>query len=100
MAENEIFGGPEYAEYERAAQRVERALGQLDASLRGLNGRIRSINRIESEVKRLEQDRAMLAGELGRALSKAERIDASASQVSRRLVGVMEDVKSVLEEED
>jgi len=90
----------EDGQYGQAAERVERALSQLDASLRGLNGRIRSIARIESDVARLENDRAALASELGRTLSRAKRLDESADQVSRRLVRAMEEVKTVLEEEE
>ena len=87
-------------EYVRAAQRVEQALSRLEASLRSLNGRVRSISRIENDVVKLEQERAMLANELGVATSKARKLDKGASEVSRRLVNAMEEVKSVLEEEE
>ncbi len=79
-----------------AVERVDRALSGLDASLRGLNGRMRSLARIESDVQRLEDDRAALANELGRTTSRAKKLDASASEVSRRLVFAMENVQKVL----
>ena len=84
--------------YNLAAERVERALFRLDASLRGLNGRVRSISRIETDVKRLEDDRAAMASELHRTSVKAKKLDATASDVSRRLVSAMETVKTVLSE--
>ena len=86
--------------YNLAAERVERALARLEASLRGLNSRVRSIARIELEVKRLEDDRAALADELSRTNSKAKKLDATASDVSRRLVNAMETVKTVLADEE
>lgn len=95
MSENENSDG-----YNLAAERVERALARLEASLRGLNSRVRSIARIEADVKRLEEDRAALANELGRTNSKAKKLDAAASDVSRRLVNAMESVKTVLADEE
>ena len=81
-----------------AAARLERALARVDASVRSLNGRMRSIGRIEADVERLASDRARFAAELDRQSVRAKRLDDAAAQVSRRLVEVMDTVKSVLAE--
>jgi len=91
---------PEGEEYVMAEQRVEQALNRLESSLRSLNGRVRSIARIENDVAQLEKERAMLASELGVVSGRAKKLDQGASEVSRRLVNAMEEVRSVLEEEE
>ncbi|VAW21312.1 hypothetical protein MNBD_ALPHA11-2372 [hydrothermal vent metagenome] len=91
---------PEGEEYVAAAQRVEQALSGLESSLRSLNGRVRSLSRIESDVAKIEMERAKLASELGAVSVRAKKLDKGASEVSRRLVSAMEEVKSVLEQEE
>jgi len=79
-----------------AAARFDRAIGRLEASVRALNGRVRTHARIESDVQRLNGERARLAGDLEKASARARRLDASADEVSRRLVDAMETVRQVL----
>lgn len=79
-----------------AAARFDRAIGRLEASVRALNGRVRTHARIEGDVQRLNGERIRLAGELEKASAKARRLDASADEVSRRLVDAMETVRQVL----
>lgn len=86
--------------YETAAARVDKAVARLEASLRGLNGRIRSVNRIEADIQKLEDDRGQLVGELRRATNRAQKLDDSAAEVSRRLVTAMEQVRTIMAEEE
>lgn len=91
-------GAPEG--YQLAAERVDKALQRLEASLRSLNGRIRAVGRIESDIAKIENERGQLVGELARASARSKRLDEAASDVSRRLVVAMEQVKTILSEEE
>ena len=82
--------------YEAAAARLERALSRLDSSVRSLNGRIRSHSRIEADTQKILGERAHFAAELDKVSARAQRLDDSAAEVSRRLVAAMETVREVL----
>jgi hypothetical protein len=85
--------------YEAASHRLDRAFARLEASVRSLNGRIRTHARIEADTQKLMGERARLASELDRETARARRLDDSAAEVARRLVGAMEQVREVLSEE-
>lgn len=82
--------------YQAAAQRLDKAFGRLEASVRSLNGRLRTHARIEADTQKLVAERARLAAELERESARAKRLDDSAAEVARRLVGAMEQVREVL----
>lgn len=93
---NDYMPVSDQAAMDMASARVDAALKQLEISVRSLNGRMRSFARIESETQKLWTDRSRLAVELDRSTAKAQRLDAEAAEVSRKLVDAMETVKSVL----
>jgi len=82
--------------YEAAAERLDRALARLDASVRSLNGRVRAHARIEADTQRLIAERARFAADLDTMTVKARRLDDSAAEVGRSLIGAMETVRDVL----
>lgn len=82
--------------YEVALARLDRALGRLEGVTRDLGERAQSHEIVARERQQLQADKNRLAHELTQATAKAERLDESASQVSRRLVDAMENVKTVL----
>ena len=82
--------------YEAAAERLDRAFQRLEASVRSLNGRMRTHARIEADTQRLLAERAKFAADLDKASAKAQRLDAAAGDVARRLVDAMETVNEVL----
>ena len=82
--------------YEAAAERLDRAFQRLEASVRSLNGRMRTHARIEADTQKLLAERARFAADLDKASAKAQRLDAAASDVARRLVDAMETVNEVL----
>ena len=82
--------------YDAAAERLDRAFQRLEASVRSLNGRMRTHARIEADTKKLLAERAKYASDLDKASAKAQRLDAAASDVARRLVDAMDTVNDVL----
>jgi hypothetical protein len=86
--------------YEAAASRLDRAFARLEASVRSLNGRIRAHARIEADTQKLVSERSKLSAELDRQSVRAKRLDDGASEVARRLVVVMEQVRDVLAREE
>lgn len=82
--------------FEGASTRLDRALSRLEASVRSLNGRMRAHSRIEADTQRLVAERARYQSELEKQTTRSERLDQTASEVSRRLVGAMEAVRDVL----
>jgi Domain of unknown function (DUF4164) len=82
--------------YEAAADRLDRAFQRLEASVRSLNGRVRTHARIEADTQKLLAERAKFAADLDKANAKAQRLDAAAGDVARRLVDAMDTVNEVL----
>jgi hypothetical protein len=82
--------------YEAGAERLDRAFLRLEASVRSLNGRMRTHARIEADTQKLLAERAKFAADLDKASAKAERLDAAAGDVARRLVDAMDTVNEVL----
>jgi len=79
-----------------AAERLDRALARLTNSVSVLGEGARAVSTVSREREQLAAERGRLAGELENATHRAERLDKSAAEVSRRLVDAMESVKSVL----
>ena len=82
--------------FDSAALRLEQALARLKAGARGLDDRLSALERLKSDNDRLGKERGQLSAELERNQARLRRLDESASDVSRRLVDVVETVKSVL----
>ena len=81
-----------------ALARLNNALDSLDnaveASLES-GGNKRSAN---EEVQRMSEDRAKLAQELDSSENRANRLEETNKEVSRRLVAAMETVRGVLDQ--
>jgi len=82
--------------YEVASERLERAMSRLEIGVSSLGERAHAISDLRSEVDKLSTHRTKLASQLDRATDKANTLDESAAEVSRRLIDAMETVKSVL----
>jgi len=82
--------------YEVASERLERAMARLEAGVVTLGDRAHAIADLRSEVGKLSAHRTKLASELDRATARANTLDESSADVSRRLIDAMETVKSVL----
>jgi len=85
------------APLEAALGRVEQALRRLEAAVdRRLHADL-SLTGLEDEVRRLGEDRSRLAQDMDAAEARAARLEEVNREVSRRLVGAMEQIRSVLE---
>ncbi|GGD09369.1 DUF4164 domain-containing protein [Aureimonas glaciei] len=77
--------------------RLQQALERLDKAVDGQLERESIVREAEEQVQRMTADRGRLAGELDTALAKSERLEHANREVSRRLVGAMETIRTVLE---
>ena len=82
--------------YEVASERLERALVRLDAGTTALAERAHVLSDLRREVETLSAERTRLSTALDRTTVKADTLNESAEEVSRRLIDAMETVKSVL----
>lgn len=82
--------------YEAASARLERALGRLETAAGTLGEQAQSVEIVLRQFDQLQADKNRLTQDLAQTSAKAERLDDSAAQVSRRLVDAMETVKTVL----
>ena len=80
-----------------ASLRLQQAIERLDKAVDGQLERESIVREAEEEVQRMTADRGRLAGELDSALAKSERLEHANREVSRRLVGAMETIRTVLE---
>lgn len=88
------------AERPAVDQAFDRLLTALDRLEAAVNRRIdadRSVGTLEDEIQRLTEDRSELAGSLDRAEGRANRLEETNREVSRRLVTAMETVRTVLD---
>ncbi|BDA83207.1 hypothetical protein Sa4125_07490 [Aureimonas sp. SA4125] len=77
--------------------RLQQALERLGRAIDGQLERESIVRSAEEEVQRMTADRGRLAGELDSALARSERLEHANREVSRRLVGAMETIRTVLE---
>lgn len=80
-----------------ALARLNQALDSLDKAVDATiesNSQVRSA---DEEVQRMSDDRARLARDLDGAEARANRLADTNKEVSKRLVGAMETVRSVLD---
>jgi len=80
-----------------ALVRVEQALRRLETVIDGRLDADRSVDGLEDEVRRLGEDRSRLAQDMDAAEARSARLEEVNREVSRRLVGAMESIRSVLE---
>ena len=77
--------------------RLSRALLLLDQAVEARIEREADLVDVEAEVQRMGADRARLAEALDGAEARAQRLESTNREVSRRLVDAMETIRSVLD---
>ncbi|GGD94529.1 hypothetical protein GCM10011390_11600 [Aureimonas endophytica] len=82
---------------QKASARLEASLRRLEAAIDVQSEREVVVSGVEEEIQRMTADRGRLAGDLDAALVRAERLEHTNREVSRRLVSAMETIRSVLE---
>jgi len=78
-------------------ERMEKALLHLEYAVSARFEAQDTLDECEAEIQRMNADRSRLAQELDRSEAKAERLEQANREVSRRLVNVMETVRTVIE---
>lgn len=81
---------------EDASARLQKALERLESAVDRRLERESLVLNVEEEVQRMTADRSRLAGELDDALAKTNRLEDANKEVSRRLVGAMEQIRRAL----
>jgi len=80
-----------------ALQRLDRALDLMEQAVGARLERESDLLDAEAEVQRMGADRARLAESLDHAEAKAQRLESTNREVSRRLVDAMEAIRAVLD---
>jgi hypothetical protein len=80
-----------------AIMRLNQALDALETAIDGRFENQRSLTEAEAEVQRVEADRAKLAQSLDTNEARAQRLEKTNREVSRRLVDAMETIRTVLD---
>lgn len=75
-------------------ERLSQALDMLEATVNRRVQRVKGTEGLDRELTALREDRARLAQELDSAKAKAKKLE---DEVSTRLDGAIEDIRSVLE---
>lgn len=78
-------------------ERLNRALDMLEQAIDARLEREAELGDVEAEVQRMSADRARLAEALDSASARAQRLEATNREVSRRLVDAMEAIRAVLD---
>ena len=78
-------------------ERLNRALDMLEQAIDARIEREAELGDVEAEVQRMSADRARLAEALDSASARAQRLEATNREVSRRLVDAMEALRAVLD---
>ncbi len=79
-----------------ASDRLQRALERLETAVEARLDREGKVLSVEEEVQRMTADRGRLAGDLDAALARGLRLEEANREVSRRLVGAMEQIRDVI----
>lgn len=82
---------------EHAFERAEKALNVLESSVETRLEHIALITEVEEEVQRMNADRSRLAQELDKNEARSERLELANKEVSRRLIGIMENLRIIPE---
>lgn len=78
-------------------KRLAEALGALELAVEARLEREQFLGDAEAEVQRMGADRTRLAEALDGAAAKAQRLENTNKEVSRRLVDAMETIRAVLD---
>lgn len=78
-------------------ERLNRALDLLAAAIEARIDREVALTDAEAEVQRIGADRVRLAESLDVAVARAQRLEGTNREVSRRLVDAMEAIRAVLD---
>jgi ABC-type transporter Mla subunit MlaD len=78
-------------------ERLNRALDMLAAAIEARIDREAALTDAEAEVQRIGADRVRLAESLDVAVARAQRLEGTNREVSRRLVDAMEAIRAVLD---
>jgi len=82
---------------ERALAKLSSALDRLEQATEARLERESSLADAETEIQRIGADRSRLAESLDAAEARAQRLEATNREVSRRLVDAMESIRAVLD---
>lgn len=88
MSKDNAFG--------EASDRLQKALERLETAVEARLDREGKVLSVEEEVQRMTADRGRLAGDLDAALARGLRLEEANREVSRRLVGAMEQIRDVI----
>lgn len=80
-----------------AIDRLAKALDSLENAVDARLEKEADYAEAEAEVQRMNADRARLAQELDSSEARAERLEQTNKEVSRRLVTAMETIRAVLD---
>jgi len=83
-----------------AASDIDEALIRLERGVSAAATRLGARDALENEAKRLANDRSQLMHALDRMTARANRLDRTADEVSRRLIAAMEKVRSALSRQE
>ncbi|TPW27601.1 DUF4164 domain-containing protein [Pararhizobium mangrovi] len=78
-------------------ERLQRALSGLETAVDARLEHESETTRASDEVRRLNTDRSKLAEELDRSQYRADTLEETNREVSRRLVSAMETIRAVLD---
>lgn len=88
------------ARIDEAIARLRSSLGLLEAAAARRAESDRSKSTLETELALMQDDRARLAVELDSALARANRLDTTTDELSRRIERAIGSVRSVIEAAD
>jgi len=79
-----------------ASTRLDRAMARLEAIAKVQSDQSKIIRSLQGDVENLSHQNAKIGADLERSKRRENKLDKSASEVSKRLVKTMETIKSVL----
>lgn len=83
--------------FDIAKARLDKALEDLEAAVYQRVQNDRSVDAMRADLTRAQKERDEMAGDLSKISERAERIEETNKEVSRRLVAAMETIRTVLE---
>ena len=92
---SDLMGEKKY-DLQSANERLDGALDRLERQLHETKQRLAKSNRLEEQVANLSRERTELSQNLAQTNARANEIEASAKQVSKRIMGAMEKVQLAL----
>ena len=83
-----------------SARRLEAALTMLESAVEARLEREAELIDVEAEVQRMSADRSRLAEALDEAEARAQRLEKTNKEVSRRLIDAMESIRSIIDRKE